>query len=94
MKLYVGNLPFSFSDSDVEELFKDYNPSSIKLITDRESGRFRGFAFVEFESKEDGQKAIDELNSKEIEGRPLIVNEARPQKKRDDNRSSFNRRRF
>ena len=97
MKLFVGNLPLSFSEEDVTKLFEDYNTQSIKLISDRETGRFRGFAFVEFESKDEGQKAIDELNSKDVDGRALVVNEARPQQKRDNNnnnRRSFNKRRF
>ena len=94
MKLFVGNLPLSFSEGDVEKLFEEFNTQSIKLINDRETGRFRGFAFVEFESKDEGQKAIDELNGKEVDGRALVVNEARPQQKRDNNRRSFNKRRF
>ena len=92
MKLYVGNIPHSFSEEDLKDIFKDYNVKSVKLILDRETNRSRGFGFVEFESKEEGEKAISELNDKEFEGRKLVVNEAKP--KRDNFRRSNFRSRY
>jgi RNA recognition motif-containing protein len=84
MKIYVGNLPFGIDDAGLEELFKPHGTvASAKVITDRDTGRSRGFGFVEMEEDEEGQKAIEALNGTEIGGRPLTVNKARPQKKRD-----------
>ncbi|MFC1654997.1 RNA recognition motif domain-containing protein [Myxococcota bacterium] len=84
MKIYVGNLPFSIDDAALEELFKQHGTvDSAKVITDRDTGRSRGFGFVEMEDDEEGQKAIDATNGTEIEGRALTVNKARPQKKRE-----------
>ena len=92
IKLYVGNLPFSYSEQELEGLFSEYGAvKSVKLITDRATGRARGFGFVEMESKQDAQKAIEELSRKKIGERVLVVNEARPQEKREPSRerSSF-----
>ncbi len=83
MKLYVGNLAFSTSAQDLEEMFgKVGTVESTNIIEDRETGRSRGFAFVEMSSSEEGQKAIDQLNAKEINGREIIVNEAKPRENR------------
>ena len=83
MKLYVGNLSFNTSASDLEQLFKTVGTvESANLIEDRETGRSRGFGFVEMSSKEEGQKAISDLDGKEVDGRNLKVNEAKPQEKR------------
>ncbi len=78
-RLYVGNLPFSAEDDTVRSLFEqnDRTVSEVKLITDRETGRPRGFGFVEMASSEDADNAIRELNGFEIDGRQLTVNEAR-----------------
>lgn len=79
-KLYVGNLPFGLSEPQVEELFKSV-PSAVNnvsIIRDMDTGRSRGFAFVEVATSDDMQKAIDALNGKQLEGRTLVVNEARP----------------
>ena len=79
MKLYVGNLSFDTSTQDLEQMFGELGTvESANLIEDRETGRSRGFAFVEMSSKEEGQKAIAELDGKEIDGRSLKVNEAKP----------------
>ena len=79
MKLYVGNLSFDTSTQDLEKMFGELGTvESANLIEDRETGRSRGFAFVEMSSKEEGQKAISELDGKEIDGRSLKVNEAKP----------------
>lgn len=83
MKLYVGNLSFSTSNSELEELFGQIGTvESATVVEDRETGRSRGFGFVEMSSKEDGEKAIEELNGKEFAGRELKVNEAKPRENR------------
>lgn len=90
-KLYVGNLPFSYTEDELKELFSEFGTvAHVKLITDRETGRSRGFGFVEFESDEEADKAIAAVNGRDMGGRALIVNEARPQEKRE---RSFNTRR-
>jgi cold-inducible RNA-binding protein len=83
-KLYVGNLSFGMTDETLQQLFagKGYQVSSARVITDRETGRSRGFGFVELGSGDDATKAIGELNGLEVEGRQLQVNEARPQEAR------------
>ena len=83
MKLYVGNLAFQTSSFDLEELFGGLGTvESATVVEDRETGRSRGFGFVEMSSKEEGEKAIDELNGKEFNGRNLTVNEAKPREDR------------
>lgn len=78
-KLYVGNLGYGISDRDLERLFAQYGTvRSAKVITDRDSGRSKGFGFVEMDSDGEAQAAIDAMNGSEVEGRPLTVNEARP----------------
>jgi len=78
-RLYVGNLPFSADEDQVRELFERDNRQveEVKLITDRDTGRPRGFGFVEMASSEDADKAISALNGFQLDGRPLTVNEAR-----------------
>lgn len=78
-RLYVGNLPFSADEDTVRSLFErnERKVEEVKLVTDRETGRPRGFGFVEMGSNEDADKAIRELNGYELEGRQLNVNEAR-----------------
>jgi cold-inducible RNA-binding protein len=83
MKLYVGNLSFNTSTQDLEEMFgKVGTVESTNIIEDRETGRSRGFAFIEMSSQEEAQKAIMQINGKEIDGRELIVNEAKPRENR------------
>lgn len=90
-KLYVGNLSYNVDDRRLEEVFAAAgNVASAKVITDRETGRSRGFGFVEMETEKDAQKAIDMINGQELDGRELKVNEARPitdRPRRDFNRS-------
>lgn len=79
MKLYVGNLSFNTTSQDLEEFFGQVGTvESANLIEDRETGRSRGFAFVEMSSKQEGERAITELNGKEFDGRELKINEAKP----------------
>ncbi len=83
MKLYVGNLSFNTSDQDLSTLFSEVGTvTSTNIIEDRETGRSRGFGFVEMSSKEEGQNAITQFNGKEVDGRELKVNEAKPQENR------------
>jgi cold-inducible RNA-binding protein len=83
MKLYVGNLSFETSNNDLEELFGQAGTvESARVIEDRDTGRSRGFGFVEMSSKEEGQNAIEQFNGKEINGRNLNVNEAKPREDR------------
>jgi cold-inducible RNA-binding protein len=82
MKLYVGNLPWSIADSDLTEMFEAYGTvESASVVTDRESGRSRGFGFVEMDQAS-GQRAMQELNGRELESRALKVNEANDKPKR------------
>jgi cold-inducible RNA-binding protein len=82
-KLYIGNLPFSATEAELTEMFSQCGTvDSVRLITDRDSGRSKGFGFIEMSTSEEAEKAISEFNGKELEGRALTVNEARPQEPR------------
>ena len=95
MNIFVSNLSFNIQDEDLNELFSEYGAvDSAKVITDRESGRSRGFGFVEMED-EAGEAAINALNGKEYEGREINVAVAKPREEnRGGGRGGFNRRRF
>ncbi|MEP7270198.1 MAG: RNA-binding protein [Acidobacteriota bacterium] len=83
VKLYVGNLPFSASDQDLEGLFAQAGQvESVSVISDRDTGRSRGFGFVEMGSPEGAEAAISQLNGYEMDGRAIVVNEARPREDR------------
>ncbi|MBN2494404.1 MAG: RNA-binding protein [Deltaproteobacteria bacterium] len=83
MRIYVGNLPFSVDDGALQTIFEEYGQvESAKVITDRETGRSRGFGFVEMADSSEAQKAIEGNDGREVDGRALKVNEARPQEKR------------
>jgi len=83
MKLYVGNLSYNVSSSDLEQLFAQYGAvRSAQVITDRDTGRSKGFGFVEMSDDNAARQAIQALNEKEHDGRPLTVNEARPREDR------------
>jgi RNA recognition motif-containing protein len=83
MKLYVGNLAFATSSQDLQELFAQAGTvESASVVEDRETGRSRGFGFVEMSSKEEGAAAISQFNGKEVNGRALNVNEAKPREPR------------
>jgi RNA recognition motif-containing protein len=82
-KLYVGNLPFSATEEEISAKFSSCGTvESAKLITDRDTGRSKGFGFVEMSSDAEAQAAIDKLNGQDYGGRPMTVNEARPQEKK------------
>jgi len=85
MNIYVGNLSFRATDDDLRELFAEFGEvTSARVITDRDSGRSRGFGFVEMESGDEGKAAIEALDGQENEGRNLKINEARPRQPRGD----------
>ncbi|WP_127717072.1 RNA-binding protein [Halobacteriovorax sp. HLS] len=89
-KLYVGNLPFSETEESITETFSSCGTvESAKLIIDRETGRSKGFAFVEMSSDEEAQEAISKFDGNDLNGRPMRVNEAKPQEPRNNNRGGF-----
>ena len=82
-KIYVGGLPYATTDAQLQEIFSVHGAvESARVITDKFTGRSRGFGFVEMVNSEEAQKAIQALNGTDLEGRNLTVNEARPQEKR------------
>jgi RNA recognition motif-containing protein len=82
-KLYVGNLSYKTTEDDLKDLFKEFKTvTEVNVITDRTTGRSRGFGFVEFSSDEDADKAIESLNGKMFQDREIVINEARPRKNR------------
>ena len=89
VNIYVGNLSFKSNEGEIKALFEQHGEvKSVKIVTDRETGRSRGFAFVEMEDAE-GKAAIAALNGAELDGRQVVVNEARP--RRDDHRGGGDR---
>ena len=83
-KLYVGNLPWSYTDSDMQQAFAAYGAvGSAKIMVDRDTGRSKGFGFVEMGTPAEAQAAIAGMNGQQIGGRGLIVNEARPMEQRE-----------
>ena len=82
-RLFIGNLPYTIDEAGLKELFSEVGTvTECTLITDRDSGRSKGFAFVEFDSDEEADKAIEKFNDHEIDGRKMIVNVARPKEER------------
>ena len=87
-KLFIGSLPYSTTDEELEQLFAaEGTVASAKVIFDRETGRSKGFGFVEFENDDEAKAAIEKLNGSDFNGRSLVVNEARPQEPRGERRS-------
>ena len=83
MNIYVGNLPFSVGDQDLEAHFAEFGEvSSARVISDRDTGRSKGFGFVEMPNQAEAEEAIKQLNGRELEGRDIRVNEARPREDR------------
>ena len=92
MKLYVGNLSFQTSSEDLQQLFSQAGTvESASVVEDRETGRSRGFGFVEMSTNEEGQAAIQQFNGKDFNGRNLTVNEARPREDRGGSRGGGGR---
>ena len=87
VNIYVGNLPYGITDESLSEAFTEFGEvSAARVITDRFSGRSRGFGFVEMPNDEQASAAIQAMNGKDMEGRPLTVNEARPREDRGPSR--------
>lgn len=85
MNIYVGNLPWSMTEADLSAEFEAYGKvRSVQIIKDKLTDRSRGFGFVEMDSQSEAQAAIEALNGKDVDGRPLTVNEARPRAERRD----------
>jgi RNA recognition motif-containing protein len=85
MNIFVGSLPFKIQESELKQYFEEYGEvSSVKIITDKFTGRSKGFAFVEMPDDASAQKAIDALNGSDIGGRPAVVNQAEEKKERDN----------
>jgi RNA recognition motif-containing protein len=83
MNIYVGNLSYGMSEDELREAFAAYGDvASVKILTDRETGRSRGFGFVEMPNQSEGEAAVTQLNGKDVGGRSLRVNEARPRERR------------
>ena len=83
-KLYVGNLSYKATEDDLRDIFKEFETvTEVNVITDRATGRSRGFGFVEFSSDDDADKAVESLNGKMLQDREIVVNEARPRKSRE-----------
>ncbi len=85
MNIYVGNLSFNMSETQLQELFEEYGPvKSVNIVMDKYTNRPRGFAFVEMENKEQGENAVHELHEASVDNRIITVNEARPRKERSN----------
>ena len=92
MNIFVGSLPWSIEEADLRESFEAYGAvDSVKVITDKFTGKSKGFGFVEMPNDEEGQKAIDELNGATVQGRAIVVNKSEP--KPEGERRSFNNNR-
>ena len=89
MNIFVGSLPWSLEEADLRESFEAYGAvESVKIITDKFTGRSKGFGFVEMTNDEEGQKAIDELNGATVDGRAIVVNKSEP--KPEGERKTYN----
>jgi RNA recognition motif-containing protein len=92
MNIFVGSLPWSIEEADLRESFEAYGAvDSVKVVTDKFTGRSKGFGFVEMPNDEEGQKAIDELNGATVQGRAIVVNKSEPRP--EGERKSFNNNR-
>jgi RNA recognition motif-containing protein len=78
MKLYIGNIAWATTEESLSSFFQDFEPASVRIITDRDTGRSRGFGFVEIEDDARAREAIEALNGQELDGKALTINEARP----------------
>ncbi len=90
MNIYVGNLSYNMTDEDLEKMFQEFGTvSEGKIITDRDTGRSKGFGFVEMPNQAEGDEAIKELDGKEIDGRNIKVNVAKPKEDRPRRRERY-----
>jgi RNA recognition motif-containing protein len=94
-KLYVGNLPYSATDESLAHAFSEFGTvNSSKVIMDRDSGRSKGFAFVEMSTSDEAARSISQLNGTQLDGRAINVSEAKPQAPRTGGGGGFNSRRY
>ena len=92
MDIYVGNLSYETTDKDLQRLFEKYGTvTSVRVITERDTGRSKGFGFLEMPERDEAMKAIDEINGSELDGRSLRVNESQPKPKTNDRRGGGGR---
>jgi RNA recognition motif-containing protein len=92
MNIFVGSLPFKIEEGDLQAIFEEYGEvSSVRIITDKFSGRSKGFGFIEMPNSDDAKKAIEHLNGAELEGRTIVVNESEERKPREGGSGGFNR---
>lgn len=92
MNIYVGNLSFQTTDQELQKIFEDYGQvKSVRIITERDTGRSKGFGFLEMLEKEEAMKAIEALNGSELDGRSLKVNESRPRPNSNNHRGGSRR---
>jgi len=90
MNIYVGNVPFATTEEELEAHFAEYGSvTSARIITDRNTGRSKGFGFVEMSNDDEAQQAINQLNGQEFLGRNLKINEARPREERPPRRNNY-----
>lgn len=90
MNIYVGNVSYDLTEKELEELFAEFGSvSAARIITDRTTGRSKGFGFIEMDNKAEGEEAIKQLDGKEMNGRTLKVNEARPREERPRRRQQY-----
>ncbi len=90
MNIFTGSLSYDLTENALKELFEEFGEvTSCKIITDRDTGRSKGFGFVEMSDKASAQEAIEQLNGKTVEGRDLVVNEARPREERPKRRPRY-----
>ena len=95
MNIYVGNLNYDLSEEELNEIFSEYGEvTSVKIVKDRETGRAKGFGFVEMANEAEGEKAVEELDGAEVGGRNMKVNKARPRPERPQRRSFDRDRRY
>ncbi len=95
MNIYVGNLNYNLSEEELNEIFSEYGEvTSVKIVKDRETGRAKGFGFVEMANEDEGEKAVEELDGAEVGGRNMKVNKARPRPERPQRRSFDRDRRY
>ena len=92
MNIFVAKLDYNTSENTVRSLFENYGTvTSVKIIMDRDTGRSKGYGFVEMENDDEGQAAIDNLNDSEVDGRNIVVKQSDPRPKRDSRGGGFNR---
>ena len=90
MNIYVGNLSYDLTEKELEELFAEFGSvTAARIITDRTTGRSKGFGFIEMDNKAEGEEAIKQLDGKEMNERPLKVNEARPREERPRRKQQY-----